>query len=390
MALGMKSWTGLVLAGCAALALRYLPPSEVQVSRGQVELQESRRASALSDDAARANAMLQRLRIAAEVIPATLAGTGEVVFSAAEGSDPADVERARGEALAEAAALPGGVALGAFYVSWRDHGHPGAPSSYIGDVEYYYGERDGRAYCAAVHPVWRRRTGEPFSLYGVTYDRTTALGLCALVARHGLPGPAGQAWIDGGGSAMTTASVPSDPASYTFSTRLGRSFERVGPLGLPQAGPLAGGFRTTPVERCLSGRADGCAAVLMRPSNPWASRFWRYGAEWAPLFAATPLSAVQEQSIFEPADRHVAADLVAEFGADRFRQWWTADGDPAQAFEEAFGVDPGEWYLARISQLVTIRAAGPGVTPNGLAGTVLLLALGGVVAGAWARSRRVA
>jgi len=386
----MKSWTGLVLAGCAALALRYLPPSEVQVPTVQARLQEERHASALSDDAALANSLLQRLRIAAQVIPATLAGTENVAFAAAEGSKPEEVERARSEALEEAASLPRGVALGVFYVAWRDYSYPGPPSFYIGDVEYYYGERDGRAYCAAVHPVWRRRTGEPLSLYWGTDGRITALGLCALVARHGLPGPAVQAWLDGGGTAMVTASVPSNPAHFTFATDLGRAFERTGPLGLPQASPMGGAFRTTPVERCLAGKADGCASVLMRPTDPWASRFWSNNPDWTTLLSSTPVSAVQVRSIFEPADRFVAADLIREFGADRFRQWWTADGDPAQAFEEAFGVDPGEWYLARISQLVTIQAAGPGVTPNGLAGTVLLLALGGVVAGAWARSRRVA
>jgi hypothetical protein len=89
-------------------------------------------------------------------------------------------------------------------------------------------------------------------------------------------------------------------------------------------------------------------------------------------------------------DAHMIADLANEFGRERFQRFWTSEAPLAEAFEDAFGVDMGEWNLQRVSELVEIRRAGPAVRMGEGVGAFLLFSLFAVIAGAWARRRRVA
>jgi hypothetical protein len=90
------------------------------------------------------------------------------------------------------------------------------------------------------------------------------------------------------------------------------------------------------------------------------------------------------------AGPHTVANLAQEFGPERFNQWWTADGDVADAFEASFGLDLGSWTLGEISKDMEITKPGPGVAWSGLLGALLIMTLSSVIAGMWAIRRRVA
>jgi len=218
------------------------------------------------------------------------------------------------------------------------------------------------------------------------------LGLCQVIARYGLPGPAADAWLVRGGTAMTVTLEPSDAAPFTFASRLGLGFARRLELGIMLAGraPVEWGRRTVALDQCFAGVTEGCASLFFAPDIATTEQGANAESEMDRIIAATPLSAVQAFSLMEPADHHVVADLVAEFGAERFLRWWTAAGPMDRAFLDAFGVPAGEWYARRVARLITVVPPGPSVRLNGLAWSVLILALAAVVGGAWAGRRRVA
>jgi hypothetical protein len=189
---------------------------------------------------------------------------------------------------------------------------------------------------------------------------------------------------------MASTLTASDRSPFAFSTLVGQDFERRGPLGLPVVG-RRWGSRTLALEQCFAGIREGCARLLLEPGSQVYMEYYYYGGNDASdLVGTTPLSAALGMTVLQPADFHVLADLTAEFGEARVRRWWTADGPMDAAFREAFGVDAGAWYAARVARLVKIAEPGPGVEPNGLLGALLFLALGSLVGSAWAHRRRVA
>ncbi|HSW30383.1 MAG TPA: hypothetical protein VLH75_12940 [Longimicrobiales bacterium] len=386
----MRHWVGLALAGCAAVALRLVPPSETPIPR-EAPPQDVVYERTLSADAALANARLRRIRLAARLIPATLADGEVLAFGVPEHADPVEFGRLHSDALRAARdARAGGadVALGVFFFLYGEGGYAGAPTGVVFDAEYYFGEQDGRTYCVSALPVFRPSVKTTVRLFS-NVDPRNILGVCQAVARYGLPGEAARTWLERGGAALASAPTPSDPTHFTFITRLGSGFERRGFLGLP-ALRGASGPRTLVQERCFAGLEDACATLFLAPSDegsvgPLYRRYAPVG-----FLASTPLSAALTSTPLEPADRHVLADLAAEFGEERVRRWWAADGDPGAAFRDAFGVEPGAWYAARVSRLVRIAEPGPGVTLNGIVGAFLILTLGTLVGSAWARRRSVA
>lgn len=387
MALGMKKWLGLVAVCMALVAIRTLPPEPLEVpsERLLTKTQAQRRLDALLGDAARANLTLQRMRWADRMIPATLADGGPVTFSFPEGVNPDDVERVRERVLEEARTTPSDVAAGLLFHTGSEDAYPGAPGGSVREAEYYFGERDGRAFCVTVRPVWRMgREGE--LRLETPWSGESDLGLCALVRRFGLPGPAVEQWLAGGGTALAgsarTATTKVVPAYLSLD--LG-NFNRRGPFGQRPLGSREGNI---PMDRCFAGVVEGCADLFLNPPRLGWFGDYEYGIDQA--VRNSPLSAVGVQSWFYPADQYVTADLAEQFGDARFRAWWTADGDVSAAFQAAFGTDVGSWYLQQVAEYVPISRPGPGVGGTGLLGALLLLTLSTVLAGGWARRRRVA
>ncbi len=389
MALRMRHWVGLALAGSAAVAIRLLPPSAEEFTF-PAPPQDVVYERVLHEDVGLANARLQRIRLAETIIPATLEHEGPLAFIAPANAVPQEVEAARSQALVEAAeALRGGahVALGLAYFDVRQGGYPGAGVRLGSEAEYYFGERGGRTYCVAALPVWRRASGDTVRLAGGT--SAARLGVCQAVARYGLPGEAVRRWLALGGAALAYTLTPSTPAGVTFATRFGSGFQRQGTLGIPRPDHMQG-FLTLAQEQCVAGVEEGCATLFLEPSSPASPRS-SYGlSSPVGLLGTTPLSAALVNTFLEPADRHVLADLTAEFGEEHVRHWWTADGEPGAAFRDAFGVEPGAWYAARTARLVKIVEPGPGVALHGIVGVMALLALATLAGGAWAIRRTVA
>ena len=390
MALGVKQWLGLVGFGVALVALGTLPPAEVNVPTRRPPLPEQQRLDVLRRKVVATNNTLQRVRWAEEVVPGTLAGEGPVVFGFPDGAVPEQVERVRTRTAAEVDEVAAGasdVALGVFFVDYRDARYPGAPTGAQLDVHYFFGEKDGRPYCAVVRPVWRRAAPDQIHLPGVPSDGSY-LGVCGLVRAYGLPGPAVRAWLAGGGAVLATSGRPTQGTVLLYGTLGDVALARREVFGTPN---LAFGYLPTRMDydRCFAGVTMGCAEMFVHPAlvnafdGPGSVSGRTARSHW-------PASAVQGRSIFEPADYHVAADLAEEFGRERFRRWWVAEGDVAEAFEASFGVDVGTWNLRRIGGFVTISRPGPSVSQAGFVGGVLLLALSSIIAGLWARRRRVA
>jgi hypothetical protein len=386
MALGMKHWLGLVTVGLALVAMWTLPPRTFEVPMERLpETQAERRLKALRAEATELNLTLQRRRWAESIIPATLEASGPMAFGFPENALPQQVERVRERALAEVAALPSDVAVGLFFIDWREGLYRRAPSSYGFENEYFFGERDGRPYCVAVRPVWQRGDDRVGLTTAMSYE--SYLGLCGLVGKYGLPGPAVEGWLATDGAALAAAAEA--PSTEVLPAYLGdlTSYERRGAFGKRPMNIRYEGM-AIPMDRCFAGAADACAQLFLEPRAP---SYYNVTAEMmASVIANTPLSAHGRTSFFYPADQFVAADLAAEFGEARFRQWWTADGDVSDAFRAAFGVDLGAWNLRRVGSYLTISRPGPGVSIAGLLGVFLLLMLSTVLASGWARRRRVA
>jgi len=386
MALGMKHWAGLVLVGCAFVALRFLPVSSWDLPSRRMPLPEEAYEQALRRDAQLTNAKLQRIRLAERLIPLTLAAEGPLAFEAPAGADPAEVQMAREDAereLLEAAGAAPRVAVGLFYTRFGEGAYPGAPTWSVSGPEYYFGTQDGRPYCVTAVRAWsvHGRVGLPVK------NALSRLGVCQVIARYGLPGRAVETWLAGGGTAMALTLEPSRPESYTFSSPWEMGFARRVEFGLMMVGrqPIAA-LRSLAQEQCFAGVTEGCAKLFLSPGS--ALSIDSYDDDWSELpemLAATPLSAVGGYSTMQPADQHVVADLVEEFGVERLERWWTADGTVEEAFRAAFGVPAG-----RVARLVEVTEPGPALRANGLAGAFLILALAAVVGGVWARRRQVA
>ncbi|NJD18881.1 MAG: hypothetical protein FIA95_06310 [Gemmatimonadetes bacterium] len=397
MALRMRHWIGLALAGCACVALRLLPPTEFRFVSPPPP-QDVVYERALRANLALASARLQRVRLAERIIPATLAAEAPLAFGVPDPVDPGEAARVLAEASKEAEEARGSgagagahVALGLFYIDYKEGRYPGAPTDYLSRTEYYFGERDGRPYCATVV-----RSAYIVRLERFTLDQwretQSLLGLCAAVARYGLPGTAVRSWLADGGAIMASTLTPSRLVPGAFATYFGTSFKRTASLGLPSATGRNVGLRfPLALERCFAGVPEGCARGLLEPREQ-SRRLYSYSrqADPADLIGITPVSAVQASTSLEPADRHVLADLAEEFGEEPVRRWWTAEGQPDAAFHDAFGVEIGTWYGARVRKLVTVTEPGPGMAPIGLLGAFLILALGNLLGGLWATRRRVA
>lgn len=386
MALGMRQWLGFVAAGFAFVALETLPPRATELPEPQdPPLQAERRRDALRGEALRAATLLQRMRWADSIIPATLSGEGPVVFSFPEGTRPEQEEMIRSRTLSELPGSPSDVATGIFFLPLTVGAVPGAPVAARTRAEYYFGEREGRPYCVIARPVWRQSADDRVVLPTVMSDESY-LGLCELIRAHGLPGPAVRAWLAGGGADLALSARPGRGTQLTY-VSLSDAYRPRILLGLRNS-LWARSTRRLSEDRCFYGIAEGCAEMFLQP------RLRAYSGlaaqTRADILERSPVSATQEGSLFEPADYHVVADLAEEFGPDRFQQWWTADGDVLDAFAASFGVDAGAWNLDRISSFVEIGEPGPVVSRAGMLASLLLISAASALAGAWALRRRVA
>jgi hypothetical protein len=391
MAFGMKHWLGVVGVGVALVSILGLPPASIERPPYRATmLPEAVRLRALQTRLARVNATLRVDRTVADLVPATLAapdgltirGTDRVSDSLAAGI------RTRVHRELTAAGVTGhDVALGVFVA-----GHPAntLPGGYPNRAEYYWGSRDGRAYCFAVLPMgsrWEKNRWEHEqpSLEGFF---ASVLGPCELIAKYGLPGATVERWLGGPGE---TLAATAEPLSEDDKADLLQRYATLREIqSRNSSGPAQGFFgRSLASLRCWARKGAGCAALIENPADfgfqaQDSSSVVRY------LLGHTALSAVDQGTNFMPGGAHFAADLAGEFGDARFEAFWKADKPFADAFESAFGTDLAGWSLAYLSQLLPPAKARTDVTLGTGLGTVLLLALAAILGTVWAKRRQVA
>jgi len=347
--------------------------------------QQTARANALREDVARTAAILQHRRLADSLIPLALAGGASAAFGAPPGLDETVVvsQRERMEREVRDEGLEGTpVALGLFLVPAKAGAYRGQGGMVAG-TEYYWGTREGRAYCVAARAVMTQMDDR--LALTVAFPDQDVLGVCGLVARYGLPGPAVADWLGRAGTAFASSLKPSRglPDYWGAYARMG-----LDPATPGRSATFRGPGNLT-VSQCLAGVTEGCARLLTHPADV----IWWYGSGSRTRQATvmhSPLSAVQGETFLAPVDAHAVADMARDFGEARVQAFWHANGDVAQAFRAAFGEDVGAWNLERLRPMMGVRTAGPMPTLAGLLGGMLVVSLCAAVAGWWASRRRVA
>ena len=218
-----------------------------------------------------------------------------------------------------------------------------APSEGVGD-EYYVGTRlDGagsvRPYCLAAllvrdrnaerltGPAWVGRLYGPDGVPVTVANAMTLLGPCAYFHGYGAPGEEIATWLKAG------AIVRGAAASVTPNLR---ATELPGRFGAFKYAELHVSLRG---QHCLEGSLAACRAAFLDVGAPEWLMLVRGEPEVPELWHYNPYAALD----FRVAEPALFADLEREFGAERFRRFWTSQEDVAAAFQSAFGVAPELW-----------------------------------------------
>jgi hypothetical protein len=195
-----------------------------------------------------------------------------------------------------------------------------------------------------------------------------ALGPCGFYAAFGRPGRGVREWLE------RWAYMPARRPEWSYGTL----DDRTQPVrfGGDDLEGLDFDFLS-----CADGRLERCSAALSR--GPYGGRRVRLSAEdrmtglvrerWMPFqtLVRTPLG---------PGIRSFLADMVTEFGPDRFRRFWTAEQDLQQAFANATGQPLDQWMVRWTRRQVGDPQLGTAVPRDAI--TLSILAVGVLLGGA--------
>lgn len=395
MAFGMKHWIGLVAAGLALVALLALPPRAMDSRAELTPTHEEVRARALRTEFRQGWDVLKRMRWA-DSLASLAVRTAEdgVAVGAPEGTltseELATLHANLMEELDEVGPLREGVVLGFFAHPVNFATSPDAPRDTRTFEEVYVGRLDGVEYCVRVEAINRHEITGRF-LAGSRWDRieqdgreySDMLELCRLVARHGLPGEEIMAWLENG-----AAGFAEDPAETPFRGRMNENWLRDAnlPFGF-RARLRSSGSQALTMERCHTGTAEACGEVAAAPEITWPATV--DAIEVARRSPALTLGRYNGTPFGSPGD-YLISDIERDFGPEAFGRFWRSDADVKTAFQDAFGVSLGEWALGWVQRNFGVRTRGPGLSKSAGLGGLLTLSLFAVLAGAWARRRKVA
>jgi hypothetical protein len=394
----MKYWMGLVLAGCALVAIEELPPEAPSLASRPAPTATRKRMQVLRSEVQQTQALIQRLRWA-DSLPARLASEadhGRAVGAPPEIQDSAvaGIRRRLSREWTSLSTVDPHVLFG-YYVQFRDQGEaPGVPTAPLSSSvpETMAGTVGGRPYCVTLALIARRDLARPMyarvmapyrseSLYGL-------IGACRPFVEFGLPGPRIAEWLKDGGIAFAQADAAAQPDNPL--TRAFRSWRPV---------PESAMWWTIPssdvvLDGCFAGRSEMCRRIALGAlqgvdafgthHDDGAARFV---TERAPFYRVGDAHAM---TAFGYPGRYLLADLERAYGPDEFRRFWTSNEDVPQAFQDAFGMDMGDWIVQWARANLYHYRAGPSLPRSAAGGGLLLLALCGTIAGAWATKRRVA
>jgi hypothetical protein len=397
MARGVTRWITLALAGCAAVAIAYLPPRGTPNSRFRdsfrVAVQSSRipqptaarlRAQGLAEEWRGAHTAV-RLREERRRMETLLAGMpndsgAPVLLITGWDSVPPSVQHVLAAALDSAwrqlglgatkvrigvvLELIGGVGVRA-----------GTPRVEMGETAYLLPDSTDRATCVAMIPMgpyWTRiLRGQQAVTPATARFRPEqvikgGLGPCAFYAAFGAPGKPVRHWL---------ARRQFDLARYPGWDA---------PLSDEQYWPLSQGpspwywawlyHQSFPAVACMAGRPAGCStAVLAGADGAMRDSLPRLVAESRGWWRSQRLIG---------GDAYLA-DLARAVGHERFQRFWNSSLDVDTALALAMKAPVGEWtvrWQLQSLQPVSLGPAAPG------SAVLLGVALAAVVMAAVARS----
>ena len=367
MAFGMKYWIGAVVAGLALVSVWRLPPAAFE-SHLAVELShEEARARALSGELRRAHFTLQRHRWADSLATVIVAGGAEriaLLFPVGHelGADAlAGAQERIAEAEATLAEQRSDVALGFVYQYWDHAAYPGVRMDPRMGTGTFVGSRDGVDYCFRIHSVREGRLEMAVldDLRLGAFWQTDHLGPCRFYGRYGPPGRDVVRWLEQGGIDFALAhKARGEP--------LDRRARRRGLFGVTYFGRAE-----KPIYvRCLAGVADACRRVFLTPGEVDEEVAQR---QETALRAGAISTSVQWT--FSGQGPFILADLERAFGREKFDLFWTSDAPVDQAFEAAFGIEPGAWIVRWLETSMILQMPGPGLPQSSSSGSLLTIAL---------------
>jgi len=385
----MKSWIGLVLAGCALVAVATLPPRAPRIDGRATSSAAERRAAALGSEVRRDHELLKRLRWQDSLPPLVIRRAVDGVAVVAPRQFPDSVLAAiRSQVMDEKKELgrtDPDVLFGYVFQPNDQSAQPGihTRATYGPWPDVMAGEAEGHPYCLAVVEVGRRTLDRPDGLrnsmrWYLGSHRTEMMDVCRLVLRYGLPGTHVTSWLKAGASSFALSQGRASGARVwrtqwngTSSAVLAQWLAHLSPSG--------------PLRACLARRTEACLreARVIHPQD--SSRSVAIG-----VFIQTHSDFLRASSPGSPpfslAGGFLFADLEREFGSDAFGRFWRSNKSVQRAFHDAFGMNMDTWLLRWTARNLPTYRPGPSLAGMTTLGFLLLLGLcGGAAAVATAR-----
>jgi hypothetical protein len=286
------------------------------------------------------------------------------------------------------------VVLAIVYQDFMHGIDPAITTDWRSRSETYLTEHDGVKYCIRIElsKLPERAVSGALEWYRSAAERSrnteilsSALGACRLYARYGAPGAHVQTWLEAGGAELAArGSAPRGDRAFAYCGPDRRCLEgRKYLFGMSTLGYA----RPIVLDECLAADAEACGAIFLDPSL--ASRGTAVERRFATRAGALSISDHTTGFAISEA-QYLLGDLEEAFGADAFGRFWRSEEPVVEAFESAFGTDPGTWVLSWFESVVGVDPPGPHLARSATFGTFLALSLFAALTAAVNRRRRVA
>ncbi len=390
MATRMRYGLGALAAGFATATLMLLWPAAPSDSRREPSAEELRYLE-LWTEVTHAHGILQARRWSDSLSALTLRtaenglalGTPTLERVTPEGR--AEWRQLHAAQLAALQPRDPDMLVGFFFQPVRHGSLEGVPTFATGSRrQTYVGVREGSSYCLQVEPL------PPGSAEFYRVDNAdlrsplgTDLGACRLYAKYGRPGPEVNAWLETGGLGLAYDASVTPPTN----TLLGPKATL--PLSFGRNRPYS---EHVVVARCLAEDRTACRQAVLDP-QVLAARSSADRGDPAWLAANTPISHVADphgaMTSFRQRSASMLADVEAEFGSEAFARFWRSSEPVPEAFQEAFGVELGDWVLGWADREIGRFRAGPAPRAATVGWSLLTLMLLSGFAGLKQVARRV-
>lgn len=191
------------------------------------------------------------------------------------------------------------------------------------------------------------------------------------------------AWLEAGGLELAYDASVEAPTSKSFGP------EATFPLAFGVYRPYD---EHVVVARCLAEDPTACRQAVLDP-QVLAARSSADRGDPAWLAANTPISHVADphgaMTSFRQRSASMLADVEAEFGSEAFARFWRSSEPVPGAFQEAFGVELGDWVLGWADREIGHFRAGPAPRAATMGWSLLTLMLLSGFAGLKQVARRV-